>query len=81
VIVFADGERFQLGKAALDYDIYHTDIAEFVSISIPADAFLKLGKARDVEIKIGPEVFKLNDEHLEAFRDLATLAEPAPTNS
>ena|SRR5205085_1046224 len=76
VIVLADGERFQLGNADRDSDFYFSSVKESLLVSVPKDTFEKIGKAKSVEIKVGPKVFKLKDEHLEAFRDLASLAEP-----
>ncbi len=76
----ADGERFDFGEGRYDGDVSASrrsvGVSETLGFIIPAAAFEKLGKAQNVELRIGDFEMKLKDEHKEAFRDLLSLSTP-----
>ena len=74
--VLVDGERLSLGKAERDSDIKLGGVKEYLGVSLPYDTFLKIANGKNVEMKLGPKEFKLKDEHLEGFRDLASRMVP-----
>ncbi len=74
----ADGERFEFGEGRYDGDVSGSSrgigVSETLGFIIPVDAFEKLGKAQNAELRIGDFEMKLKEEHKEAFRDLLALS-------
>ena len=74
----ADGERFDFGEGHYDGDVsgsyWGVGVSETLGFVIPVASFEKLGKADNVELRIGDFELKLKDEHKEAFRDLLSLS-------
>jgi len=72
----ADGERLDLGTAEHDSDVRLGGLSESLAVSVPYDTFVKIANGTNVEMKLGTKEFKLKDEHLEGFRDLASRMVP-----
>jgi flagellar basal body-associated protein FliL len=80
-----DGKRLQLGPlehvpsftvnapANTNSDDY---ISQAIAISLPYKTFLRIANGKKVQIRMGPREFKLEKNHLEALRDLATWMVP-----
>lgn len=60
--------RFSEGR---DSDVKLGSVKEFLAASLTYNTFLKIANGKSVETKLGRKEFKLNDDHLEGFRDLA----------
>ena len=71
-----NGERLNLGEAVRDSDVRRGGVSEFLSVSVPYETFIKIANGKTVEMKLGEKEFKLKDEHLEGFRDLASRMVP-----
>jgi hypothetical protein len=78
VYILVDGERYALdaarGSRLGNSRAYLTE--EWLTVPIDFRLFQKLGTAKSAELKAGSIEAKLKDEHLEAFRDLLSLARP-----
>jgi hypothetical protein len=77
-----DGERLNLGEASHKADVGRRmfgelNLKESLYVSVPADVFGGLAKAKEVEMRLGRKEFTLKGEHLQAFKDLYSLASPA----
>jgi len=59
-----------------DSDIKLGGVNEALAVSVPYETFLKIANGTSVEMKLGVKEFKLKDEHLEGFRDLASRMVP-----
>ena len=80
-----DGKRLELGPlehvpsftvnapANSNSDDY---IRQEIAISLPYQTFLQIAKGKKVQIRMGPREFKLEKNHLEALRDLASRIVP-----
>jgi len=80
-----DGKRLNLGPmehlplfkvhatANVNSDDY---ISQGIAISLPYKRFLQIANGKKVQMRVGPREFKLDRNHLEALRDLATLMLP-----
>lgn len=51
-------------------------IRQEIAISVPYETFLQIANGRKVRIRMGPREFKLEENHLEALRELASQAVP-----
>lgn len=74
-----DGERKSFGEAKRKGDIGRNwlgevRVKEALFVTVPAEDFRKISEAKKVEMRLGRKEFKLKDEHLQAFRDLQSLA-------
>lgn len=81
LVVLADGERLPLGnmgRLGLPVDIMPNwkIMATFLGIKVPQATFLKIAKAKKVEMRLDVLEFELNTEHLSAFRDFASQMQP-----
>jgi hypothetical protein len=81
LIVLADGERFPLGNMSnfgsaevppRGWNI----IATTLGVVIPRETFLKIARAKKVEMKLDDTELELNMEHRTAVYSLSTLATP-----
>ena len=77
--LIVDGERLSLGEADRTGKVGHNwlgklNLRESMIVNVPAEVFLKLGQAKNVEMRLGRKEIKLKDEHLQAFRNLAELS-------
>jgi hypothetical protein len=51
-------------------------ISQWIAISLTYKTFLRIANGKKVQIRMGPREFKLERNHLEALRDLATRMVP-----
>ena len=82
LLVIADGERIDLGEAErVDSKVNSSragryssgvSVSELVGKMVSLETFLKIAKAKSVEMRLGSVEFKLADDHLEALRDFAS---------
>jgi hypothetical protein len=75
VYLLVGNERFDLGEGRHDGNIERRGrgVSESLIVSVPAGVFQKLGTS-SAAFKVGRHEVTLNDEHLEAFRDLYKLS-------
>ena len=73
-----DGKRLKLG--ALEYlpsfTVSDHHVSQEIAISLPYQTFLRIANGKKVQIRMGPKEFKLEKNHLEALRDLASRMVP-----
>ena len=77
LMAVADGEqvplgvlkRFKRNSVGMPPRLHYR---EDLSAAIPYDTFLKLIKAKKLSLRAGKKELRLDDEHLEALRDLAS---------
>ena len=80
-----DGKHLKIGplehapsfavKAPAD-SISADSVSQEIAISLPYKTFLRIANGKKVRIRMGPREFKLEENHLEALRDLAGRMHP-----
>jgi len=73
VYLIADGERFKFEDNKRESDVRRGGVSERLLVPVPAADFERIANAKTVEVKVGGRAYQLKEEHLEAFRDLASL--------
>lgn len=68
-----DSERINFGEGNRVSFIQLGSVSETLIFTVPIETFKKLAHAKSVEFKVSDAEFSLNDEHLQAFRDLLSL--------
>jgi hypothetical protein len=75
-----DDETLDVGEMKLVtsrfYQLMGNKYREDLAIRLPYEQFIRLTKAKDVHLEVGQQSFKLQDEHLEALRELASRMIP-----
>lgn len=72
LLAVADGQRIDLGT--LDVVDSMRSVYLLQTPFIPKQTFLRLVSAKEVEMQLGDQTFKLTEEQLEAMRDVASRA-------
>lgn len=85
LIAVVDGKRLKIGpleyapsfavKAPADSTSADT-VSQKIAISLPYKTFLRIANGKKVRIRMGPREFRLEENHLEALRDLAGRMAP-----
>ena len=80
-----DGEHLKIGplehapsfavRAPAD-SISADSVSQEIAISLPYKTFLRIANGKKVRLRMGPREFKLEENHLEALRDLAGRMHP-----
>ena len=80
-----DGKHLKIGpleyapsfavKAPAD-SISADSVSQQIAISLPYKTFLRIANGKKVKIRMGPREFRLEENHLEALRDLAGRMAP-----
>ncbi len=75
VLMIIDGERHKIGHAySLGGSAIFSDVEERLRMRVPAKLFLRIANAREVEVRIGTNEFRLEDAALKAMRVFASCA-------
>lgn len=74
LFMLVDGERIAVGNSDYDGDVERNGVSEFMLYSLSPDLIRRLAGAKQVEFKVGRVEIKLNEEHLQAIRDLYSLS-------
>jgi hypothetical protein len=69
-----DGERIEFGEGQRSSHVEPRTVSETLVFTVPMKVFRKLAGAKSAEFKVASVEFSLNGEHLEALRDLASMA-------
>lgn len=73
VLAVIDGERVKLGNAySLGGTAIFSDVEERLRMRVPAKLFLRVARAREVEVRIGTNDFRLEAAALKAMREFAS---------
>jgi hypothetical protein len=86
LLAIVDGERIDLGEALRVEGTVNSSrsgrysssvsVSEMLGLKIPLETFLRIIKAKVVEMRLGNVGFKLADDHLEALKDFASRMSP-----
>lgn len=73
VLTVIDGERVKLGNAySLGGSAIFSNVEEHLRMRVPAKLFLRVARAREVEVRIGTNDFRLEVAALKAMREFAS---------
>ncbi len=76
VLMIIDGERVKIGNAySLGGSAIFSDVEERLRIRVPANLFLRIANAREIEVQIGANEFRLEEAALKAMREFASCAQ------
>src|SRR5258708_29942849 len=73
----ADDERLPLGKMTLKHDAFHQwpgcrNLYDTTGVLVPRETFLKIVRARKVEVRANDRVLHLTEKHFAALSELAS---------
>ncbi|SRR6266498_1135653 len=68
--VVADGETLRIGQMKLISESVNTLMTEVLEVTMPYPVFVKIARARVVEMRVGNSEFELRSENVAALRDL-----------
>ncbi len=66
----ADGETLRIGQMKLISESVNTLMTEVLEVTMPYPVFVKIARARVVEMRVGNSEFELRSENVAALRDL-----------
>ena len=73
--IIVDGENLEIGNAR--YARKNGDPREFLNYVMPRSVIEKIAGGKDARLKIGAAQFKFTPEHIQLFKNLLAVSDPA----